>query len=59
MNRQEKIDFIVDNYPEFDEETPQEWKDNLRNKLQDLSNERINEEFEWTDYLLDKLLEED
>lgn len=56
MNRQEKIDFIVDNYPEFDEETPQEWRDNLRNKLQDLSNERINEEFEWTDYLLDKLL---
>ena len=39
MNREEKINFIIDNYPEFNEDTPQEWKDNLKAELKQLDDE--------------------
>lgn len=52
--RENRINFIIDNYPEFDEETPQEWKDDLRKKLKNMSDKDLQGEYEWVDYLLDK-----
>ncbi len=54
MNREEKINFIIDNYPEFNEDTPQEWKDKLKAELKQLDDEKLESELEWVSYLLDK-----
>lgn len=44
MNREEKINFIIDNYPEFNEDTPQEWKDKLKAELKQLDDEKLESE---------------
>lgn len=54
MTREEMINFIINNYPEFDEETPQEWKDELREELEQLDDGELQSEYEFVDYLLDK-----
>ena len=54
MNREEKINFIIDNYPEFSLDTPQEWKDKLKEELQQLDDEELERELEWVMYLMDK-----
>lgn len=54
MSREEKINFIIENHPEFNEDTPQEWKDKLKAELQQLDDEELESELEWVSYLLDK-----
>lgn len=54
MTRQEKIEFIVDNHPQFDEDVPQECIDDYRKELESCKDEDIEKELEFVDYLLDK-----
>lgn len=54
MTRQEKISFIVENFQEFNKDTPQEWRDILRGGLQCKSDSEIQKEYEFTHYLLGK-----
>jgi len=54
ISREEKIDFIIKNCPEFNKDTPQRLKDEYREKLQDYTDHELDSEFEWTDYLLGK-----
>ncbi len=54
MTREEKIKFIVDNFPEFDRDTPDEWREWLRDDLQKKNDEELQDQFEFVDYLLDK-----
>lgn len=54
MNREEKVNFIIENHPEFSLDTPQEWKDKLKEELQQLDDEELERELEWVMYLMDK-----
>lgn len=54
MNRQDKIEFIIDNHPEFDEDTPREWIEDYKRELEGYTDEDTEKEFEFVDYLLDK-----
>lgn len=54
MTRQDKIDFIVDNHPQFDEDVPQECIDDYRRELESYTDEDIEKKLEFVDYLLEK-----